>query len=163
MRQRHKRSEPLSRARRACKNCHAGKSRCEGGVPCDECLRRRIQCFFDENDSIETERPVSSTYIASSLKDDEIQSNHSDKKEQYIGLYFKDFHPFWPFIHRGSFNVHRETPLLLQSMTVLGLWCSGEKSSQSAAVELHEKLHMAIRDQKVQYALTTPDISGLLI
>ncbi|KAJ5324044.1 hypothetical protein N7476_002644 [Penicillium atrosanguineum] len=157
MRQRHKSIEPLNRARRACKSCHAGKSRCEGGVPCDGCLRRRIQCFFDDDDTIETERPISSAYLASSLEHDELQSNHPEKKEQYIRLYFKNFHPFWPFIHIGSFNINRETPLLLQSMTVIGLWSSGEKSSQSAAVELHEKLHLAIRDQKANWDVSDED------
>ena len=78
------------------------------------------------------------------------QSNHSEKGDQYIGLYFKEFHPFWPFIHRESFNMRRETPLLLQSMTVIGLWASGEPNAQSAAVEIHGKLDLAIHDQKVR-------------
>ncbi|KAJ5665547.1 uncharacterized protein N7477_007995 [Penicillium maclennaniae] len=144
------------RARRACKSCHTGKSRCEGGVPCDECLRRGIQCLFDDNDTIETKRPASSD-LASSPGQGRVQSTHFEKKEQYIGLYFKKFHRFWPFIHRGSFNIHRETPLLLQSMTVLGLWCSGEQPSRSAAVELHEKLHLAIRDQKANWDVSDKD------
>lgn len=163
IRQRHKRIEPLNRARRACENCHAGKSRCEGGVPCDECLRRKIQCSFDDHDAIGTEHPVSSPGLASSPTHSDSQSAGSDKGEKHIDLYFEAFHPVWPFIHRGSFNIHRETPLLLQSMTVIGLWCSGEKSFQSAAVELHEKLHLAIRDQKVQYARQLIGRSGSLI
>jgi hypothetical protein len=48
-------------------------------------------------------------------------------------------------------------------MTVIGLWCSGEKPSQSAAIELHEKLHLAIRDQKVRYARQLIGRSDLLI
>ncbi|KAJ6107876.1 hypothetical protein N7523_009199 [Penicillium sp. IBT 18751x] len=113
-------------------------------------------CLFDENHTIETKRPASSC-LASSPDQDRGQSNHFEKKEQYIGLYFKKFHPFWPFIHRGSFNIHRDTPLLLQSMTVLGLWCSGEQPSQSAAIELHEKLHLAIRDQKANWDVSDKD------
>lgn len=84
------------------------------------------------------------------------QSNHSEKGEQYIGVYFKEFHPFWPFIHRASFNMRRETPLLLQSMTVIGLWASGEPNAQSAAVEIHGKLDLAIHDQKVRSSRMTP-------
>ena len=45
--------------------------------------------------------------------------------------------------------MRHETPLLLQSMTVIGMWTSREQSARSAAVELHEKLDDAVRDQSV--------------
>lgn len=68
---------------------------------------------------------------------------------EYINRYFEVFHPSWPFIHKGSFNICRETPLLLQAMMVIGMWVSGGQSAQSAAMELHDKLDSAIRDQRV--------------
>jgi hypothetical protein len=43
----------------------------------------------------------------------------------------------------------QETPLLVQSMMAIGMWTSAEKSAQSAAVELHDKLDFAIRRQRV--------------
>lgn len=74
---------------------------------------------------------------------------HLLKRQQCINLYFEKFHPHWPFIHKPSFDFHQETPLLVQSMVVIGLWARGGQRAQSAAVELHGKLDSAIRDQKV--------------
>ncbi|CEJ62012.1 Putative C2H2 type zinc finger domain protein [Penicillium brasilianum] len=70
---------------------------------------------------------------------------------EYINRYFEVFHPRWPFIHKGSFNICRETPLLLQAMMVIGMWVSGGQSAQSAAMELHDKLDSAIRDQREKW------------
>jgi hypothetical protein len=132
-------------------------------VPCDECLRRNIQCSFSNHDTIQEQWPRSLTDRVPSPTPDQSQTSHPDKGEQYIGLYFEAFHPFWPFIHRGSFNIRREKPLLLQSMIVIGLWTSGEQSAQTAAVELHDRLDLAIRDQKVRWPLWHRHKSALLI
>lgn len=147
----HKTTEPLNRARRACAGCHAGKIRCEGGVPCEECVRRNIQCSFQGHDastSAEEQQTRSSTAPSSSLND-ELSESYDWKRKKCVGRYFEIFHPRWPFIHRGSFNVRQEPPLLLLSVMAIGMWTSGEQSAQSAAVELHDKLDVAIRDQRV--------------
>ncbi|KAJ5407359.1 hypothetical protein N7465_008643 [Penicillium sp. CMV-2018d] len=149
VRQRHGIIEPLKRAQRACKSCHAGKSRCEGGVPCDECLRRKIECSFnDPAGTVENQSPGSETHRASSMKHDQPQSQNTENAEHYIRLYFEAFHPSWPFIHKASFDIRRETPFLVQSMIVIGLWATREPPAQSAAVELHGKLDLALRDQR---------------
>lgn len=82
-----------------------------------------------------------------------------EKREQYINLYFEKFHPCWSFIHKGTFDIRHETPLLVQSMVVIGLWARGEQSAQSAAVELHGKLDSAIRDQRVCGTNLTPQFT----
>ncbi|OQD62837.1 hypothetical protein PENPOL_c011G10631 [Penicillium polonicum] len=141
VRQRHGIIEPLKRAQRACKSCHAGKSRCEGGVPCDECLRRKIECSFsDPAGTAENQSPGSETHRASSMKHDQPQLQNTENAEHYIRLYFEAFHPSWPFIHKGSFDIRRETPFLVQSMIVIGLWATREPPAQSAAVELHDPI-----------------------
>ena len=146
----HQINEPLKRAIRACDSCRSSKTRCDGGVPCDECLRRKIQCSFHESTgSVEKQRPKASAHREAELGHDQPQSYHSKKENQYIDLYFQSFHPSWCFIHKGSFDVRHETPLLVQSMTVLGLWASGEQSAQSSAIELHATLDLAIQNQKV--------------
>lgn len=140
----HKIFEPSQRATRACESCHAGKTRCEGGVPCDECLRRKVRCSFDDHTgSGEMQRLESQTHP------DQRQLG-SEKMSQCIDLYFRSFHPHWCFIHKGTFDLLHETSLLVQSMAVLGLWASGEQSSRSSAVELHNKLDLAIREQRVR-------------
>ena len=147
---RHKINEPLKRAVRACDSCRSCKTRCDGGVPCDECLRRKIRCSLHESvGSVKKQRPEASAHREAGLGHDQPQSHHSKKENQYIDLYFQSFHPSWCFIHKGSFDVRHETPLLVQSMTVLGLWASGEQSAQSSAIELHATLDLAIQNQKV--------------
>ena len=84
------------------------------------------------------------------------QSQNTEKAEHYIRLYFETFHPSWPFIHQGSFDIRRETPFLVQSMIVIGLWATREPSAQSAAVELHGKLDLALRDQRVRTTNNIP-------
>lgn len=151
VRQRHGIIEPLKRAQRACESCHAGKSRCEGGVPCDECLRRKVQCSFnDSTGTIENQSSRSVTHRVSSVKHDQPRLQKTEKTEHYIRLYFEVFHPSWPFIHKGTFDIRHETPFLVQSMVVIGLWATKEQSAQSAAVELHSKLDLALRDQTVR-------------
>lgn len=152
VRKQHKITEPLNRARRACVSCHAGKSRCEGGVPCEECVRRNIQCSFQDHASVAEEPyPSSLAPPSSSLDHAKSQLYYWEKRKQYVHHYFEVFHPCWPFIHKGSFNVRQETPLLLHSVVAIGMWTMGERSAQSAAMELHGKLDFAIRDQRVHH------------
>lgn len=154
---RHHINEPLKRAIRACDSCRSCKTRCDGGVPCDECLRRKIHCSFHEStSSVKKQHPESSAHREAGLGHDQPQSHHSKNENQYIDLYFQSFHPTWCFIHKGSFDVRHETPLLVQSMTVLGLWASGEQSAQSSAIELHATLDVAIQNQKVPISKCPP-------
>ncbi|KAJ5151305.1 uncharacterized protein N7482_010557 [Penicillium canariense] len=155
VRQHHKIIAPPKRSQRACENCHAGKSRCEGGVPCYGCRRRRIQCSLDDSaGSAENQFPRSATHRASNTMP---RLQNFEKAEQCISLYFEVFHPYWSFIHKGTFNVQHEMPLLVQSIVVIGLWASGGESAQSAAVELHGKLDLAIRDQKEKWDVSEVD------
>ncbi|OJJ65849.1 hypothetical protein ASPBRDRAFT_60199 [Aspergillus brasiliensis CBS 101740] len=149
---RHKTTEPLDRARRACAGCHIGKSRCEGGVPCDECVRRNIPCSFQVKGGIaEQERFRNQIPLSSSANPERSREFYWEKRKQYVDRYFEVFHPRWPFIHKGTFNLHQETPLLLQAIVAIGMWTSRELPVQSAAVELHDKLDCAIRDQREKW------------
>ncbi|CEJ62810.1 Putative C2H2 type zinc finger domain protein [Penicillium brasilianum] len=151
----HKITEPLTRARRACASCHASKSRCEGGFPCGECVRRNVHCSFQDIDASAAEKqeqhPSSLIPRSSSSNQKESQIYYLEKRKQCVHYYFDVFHPFWPFIHKATFDVHQETPLLLQSIVAIGMWTSGERSTQSAAVELHNNLDSAIRDQREKW------------
>jgi len=121
-------------------------------VPCDECLRRKLECSFDDHSGlIRKRRPESSTDRVSSPIQEEPQCVNLEKGAEYIRHYFEAFHPHWSFVHKGSFNLRHETPLLLQSMVVIGMWASGEESAKSAAVELHDKINLAIRNQRVRF------------
>lgn len=39
--------EAAERNKRACHPCHRAKTRCAGGLPCQSCLKRRIQCILE--------------------------------------------------------------------------------------------------------------------
>ncbi|KAJ5633345.1 hypothetical protein N7490_009684 [Penicillium lividum] len=145
----HKIIEPLKRALRACKNCHATKSRCEGGAPCDWCLHRNVKCSLDDHSgSVERQGPQHSADSASSPRHEEPAMAASEKRAEYIRYYFENFHSHWSFVHKGSFDLRHETPLLVQSMVVIGMWVSGDQYAKLAAVELHDILDLAIRDQR---------------
>ncbi|KAJ5573264.1 hypothetical protein N7450_010248 [Penicillium hetheringtonii] len=164
LRRDHKVNEPMRRARQACENCHLAKSRCEGGPPCEECTRRNIECTF--KDQSKTENKSSSSNgptIEESV--DTWTSNQSpaqspnllEKREKCVELYFEKFHPHWSFIHRGSFQIHRELPLMVQSMVVIGLWATEKPASQSAARDLHDNLDVAIREQRDKWDMSDKD------
>ncbi|KAI9373857.1 hypothetical protein BJX61DRAFT_357486 [Aspergillus egyptiacus] len=162
VRQVHNETQPLPPKKQACDNCRNLKCRCEGGPPCSECLRRRITCSLDgETPSRESEarqsfptpperHPELPSPSPSSSRGHphRIQTGSFEKERRFLSLYFKLFHPYWPFIHQGSFNEHSETPILVQSMVVIGLWVSGEENARSAAIELHKALGVAIRQQR---------------
>lgn len=134
----------------ACTGCRVQKARCEGGPPCSNCLRRRIQCSLGENAEAQQIGQVSSPEAAIS-RDPPMESkrSRSGKEGRYIDLYFKTFHPYWPFIHQGSFREYDEAPLLIQSINVIGLWLSNEDNAQSRAIALHDVLSSAIHEQTV--------------
>ncbi|KAF7168899.1 hypothetical protein CNMCM5623_001805 [Aspergillus felis] len=62
-------------------------------------------------------------------------------------FYFDNFHPKWPFLHRGTFDVTKEPCVLIQSVIMMGLWIEGSKKSRDAATDLHRSLSTAIRTQ----------------
>ncbi|CAG8277110.1 unnamed protein product [Penicillium olsonii] len=138
--QHHKIKEPSVRARQACQGCRATKARCQGGLPCTECSRRSIKCVFkDQNEENEPNEEACAPPGPELL---------SEKRDHYIQLFFDNCHSRWPFIHKGTFDVRHETPLLVQSMVVLGMWTSGEETARKAAVDIHNNLDAAIRQQK---------------
>ncbi|GKZ39481.1 hypothetical protein AbraIFM66950_000389 [Aspergillus brasiliensis] len=145
LRVKHQLNEPVHRARRACSNCRAIKARCEGKPVCTECQHRGIRCSLREaEDSPAPEpRPSSSSSVS--------PRPAVSREDQFVKLFFELFHPHWPFVHRGTFRIRHEIPMLVQSMVVLGLWASGERSARCAAVELHEQLNSAILQQKEKW------------
>ncbi|KAE8360782.1 hypothetical protein BDV27DRAFT_167445 [Aspergillus caelatus] len=132
----------------ACTGCRVQKARCEGGPPCSNCLRRGIQYSVGQNAEAQQIGKVSSQEAAISRDPPtESKKSRSRKEERYINLYFKIFHLYWPFIHQGSFREYDETPLLIQSINIIGLWLSNKDNAQSRAIALHSVLSSAIHEQ----------------
>ncbi|BCS30666.1 Zn(II)2Cys6 transcription factor [Aspergillus puulaauensis] len=142
-------NEPQQR-KHACTHCRNQKIRCEGGHPCRECFRRGRKCSLSGQNEVQ---PADSTDTGPRISwqrtgSPQLPTNRSAKESHYLNLYWELFHPHWSFIHRSSFSDY-ETPLLVQSMVVLGLWVSQEPNTEAKAIELHKLLGSAIRDQTV--------------
>ncbi|KAL4770845.1 hypothetical protein BDW60DRAFT_223707 [Aspergillus nidulans var. acristatus] len=134
----------------ACTNCRDRKLRCQEGPPCTECRRRGIDCSLPNQQAVGGQEQVQEQEREQELQQglQQNQSRNSSDPTNYLALYFKLFHPRWPFIHRGSFRQSHENPLLVQSMVVIGLWLSGEQNTREKAIALHGFLGSAIQDQK---------------
>jgi hypothetical protein len=74
--------------------------------------------------------------------------------KRYVDLYFTHFHSHWPILHRATFSIPDEPPLLLQAVLMIGLWVSEKASARQAAVDLHQKLGLWIREQRVRMSPT---------
>ncbi|KAK2753611.1 hypothetical protein FQN54_007388 [Arachnomyces sp. PD_36] len=72
----------------------------------------------------------------------------------YVDIYFKDFHPTWPFLHRGTFDLSTEPCVLIQSIAMMGLWMEGSPKSQDAAMDFHNSLCSAIRTQMDRWQIS---------
>ncbi|RAL10934.1 Zn(II)2Cys6 transcription factor [Aspergillus homomorphus CBS 101889] len=146
------RRPPPSRTQKACSNCHVRKERCDGGSPCGRCERRGVACSRlspeipqEDRNTPETHELLTTDLVAS-------MSNASRWVGQdFIDIYFNDFHPVWPFLHRGTFNLPKEPCILLQSMLMIGLWIKGDREARNTAMNLHQRLLSAIQVQKDQW------------
>jgi hypothetical protein len=146
--------EAPARIKFACTSCRNQKARCQGGSPCSNCLRRGLQCSLAQEDEDEGQQMgdlsgSTDTRSVAHPSPTHPKASRSEKERHYISLYFRLFHPYWRFIHQGSFKESAETPLLVQSMVVIGLWLSNEDNAQSRAIALHNVLSSAIHQQRV--------------
>ncbi|KAB8067103.1 hypothetical protein BDV29DRAFT_200745 [Aspergillus leporis] len=141
--------------KRACTHCREQKSRCQGGLPCSNCLRRGIHCSLNRQaegqlgDCLSC--PSDTLLAVSHGYSIQPKTGRSEKERHYLDQYFKLFHPYWPFIHQGTFKEDNEIPLLIQSMIVIGMWMSKEQDTQSKAIDIHSILSSAIHQQKAYF------------
>ena len=50
---------PSGRSRRACIACHASKTKCDGNESCSKCVKRGLDCIYEQQDVISQEEPLS--------------------------------------------------------------------------------------------------------
>lgn len=60
-----------------------------------------------------------------------------------IHLYFRNFHPMFPIIHRPTFNRDRTSPLLLLSMCSIGCMFVGTEAATESGLWIYRRLHIA--------------------
>ncbi|KAJ5550154.1 hypothetical protein N7461_004852 [Penicillium sp. DV-2018c] len=148
-------AEPPPQVKQACTHCRNQKTRCQGGPPCSNCQHRGVQCsltpqvrLVQPGHSLDNVLDTQSMRLRSSPAPPRMR--RSETEDRFVNRYFDFFHPHWPFIHRGTFTDY-ETPLLVQSMVVIGLWMTEEEKTRSQAVALHNVLGTAIRQQTEQW------------
>lgn len=69
--------------------------------------------------------------------------------QDFIDIYFAQFHPTWPILFRATFKQSEEPCVLLQSMAMIGLWIKGDQAARDTAITFHHKLISAIQAQRV--------------
>ena len=67
--------------------------------------------------------------------DDEILRDFD--REQLKQLYFSDFHPHWPFLHRDT---NPQPDILMNTVMIAGLWMVGTAQAKRLAEEHHDRL-----------------------
>lgn len=92
---------------------------------------------------------------------DPISSESSWVGQVYIDIYFDQFHPIWPFLHRGTFRIAREPCVLIQTVLMIGLWIKGDPDGRDMAMTFHTKLLSAIETQRVR--TTVPGTKSLAV
>ncbi|EAW17513.1 C2H2 type zinc finger domain protein [Aspergillus fischeri NRRL 181] len=122
----------------ACSYCRSRKTRCDGTAPCESCSGRGLQCSLSRQGNPQN---------AGTMRVDCI----------YVEIYFKEFHPVWPFLHRATFEPSQEPPILLQSVVMMGLWTTGNVEMQCHAVKLHDKLSSLVYEQRDNWAATNSE------
>lgn len=60
-----------------------------------------------------------------------------------LHLYFRDFHPSFPVIHRPTFERDRASPLLLLSMCSIGCMFVGTQTATESGLWIYHRLHLA--------------------
>ncbi|KAJ5381225.1 uncharacterized protein N7496_003653 [Penicillium cataractarum] len=151
---------PTSRAVKACKACHLRKERCDGEDPCNQCQRRKVICSHpDRQESARNECTMHPTQAYTHMDLVEPALNGSSwVGQEFVDIYFDQFHPIWPFLHRGTFKVEKEPCVLVQSMLMIGLWIKGDSDARRMAMAFHDRLLSAIQTQRAQWyiAESTP-------
>jgi hypothetical protein len=61
-----------------------------------------------------------------------------------LHLYFRDFHPTFPILHKATFSRHQSSPLLLLSMCSIGCIFMGTQAARERGLWIYERLHHVI-------------------
>lgn len=78
------------------------------------------------------------------LKDDQAAIPSMKFLDSCLHLYFRDFHPTFPILHKPTFCRHQCPPLLLLSMCSIGCIFMGTQSAREKGLWIYERLHHVI-------------------
>ncbi|KAJ5093585.1 hypothetical protein N7456_009446 [Penicillium angulare] len=122
---------------------------------CDSNLARRHRSFTPPHPELSSQETVQDERTTETLFNTDlvglVPGTSRWIAQDYIDIYFREFHPIWPFLHRGTFDLSKEPCVLLQSMVMIGLWIQGDERSRNTAMAFHHKLLPAIEAQRSQW------------
>ncbi|KAL2314579.1 Zinc finger protein klf1 [Schizosaccharomyces pombe] len=78
------------------------------------------------------------------LSEEALQYITLSRVNLWIAHYWKDFHPRWPFLHRGTLKVDEAPVELLLAMITMGMHFVGDAFAYSIAVSIHSTLRFSI-------------------
>ncbi|PYI13745.1 hypothetical protein BO86DRAFT_312695 [Aspergillus japonicus CBS 114.51] len=139
-----------TRTAKACLGCRQAKTRCGGGNPCNRCRAQPQPCLYDQPQK--PPQPPQPAVQSLSPQSPPSEDDSTSRFTPYVHLYFTHFHPHWPILHRATFSPPDEPLLLLQVVSMIGLWVSDTPSSREAAISLHRKLGSSILAQQDNWA-----------
>ncbi|KAF2136486.1 uncharacterized protein K452DRAFT_237366 [Aplosporella prunicola CBS 121167] len=140
-----------ARAPAACVRCKGRKTRCDGAMPCSFCLQRGFRCKYEIRNAEKKGLPSGSLIPPNPSSD---CGQWSRDVYHHVEVYFKHFHPTWPFLHKATFSPGRELPVLVQSVVMIGLWTSGEQHARDAAIEMYLKLRHSVKGQRAVWDIS---------
>ncbi|KAK1983679.1 hypothetical protein LZ30DRAFT_713764 [Colletotrichum cereale] len=76
-------------------------------------------------------------------------------------IYFEQFHPQWPLLHRELYETTAQPPLLIRAVLTVGLWFAGSPQSKALSIKFHE--HLLIETGNKLLDLLDQARHGLLI
>ncbi|KAK2007299.1 hypothetical protein LZ32DRAFT_56457 [Colletotrichum eremochloae] len=75
-------------------------------------------------------------------------------------VYFEQFHPQWPLLHRGLYETNVQPRLLVGAVVTVGLWFAGSPQTKDLSKRLHDQLLIETRDKLLD--LSQQSRQGLL-
>ncbi|KAL4904184.1 hypothetical protein BDW74DRAFT_155227 [Aspergillus multicolor] len=155
---------PTSRTQSACQACHVRKERCDGKSPCTRCQRRGVSCSRDAPASLNANAASASVKViappSTNLNLNAVLDTSRWIGQDFLDIYFTEFQPTWPILHRATFKPPQEPCVLLQSMVMIGLWIQGGQTARNRAMKFHQRLLSAILEQKSQWYIPENSVNS---
>ncbi|OHW99496.1 early growth response protein 1 Is a zinc-finger protein [Colletotrichum incanum] len=79
---------------------------------------------------------------------------------QLESIYFEQFHPHWPLLHREVYAKTAQPKLLMRAVVTVGLWFAGSPEFKNLAIKFHD--HLLVETGNKLFDLLEQSRQGLL-
>jgi hypothetical protein len=74
-------------------------------------------------------------------------------RAQLQELYFSEFHPHWPLLHKDTFQSTPQPPGLVQVVLLIGLWMVNTDEARTQAASYHDTLLRDLESHLVDHLM----------